>query len=117
MTERYPETEPYASGLLAVGDGHEIHWETVSDPTGVPAVYLHGGPGSGCGPGHRRTDIERLREHLGVGGPSDAETTPAATGGPSVSSDRVWRRRPSRRRWRCFCTGWTAYPKLERAGQ
>jgi proline iminopeptidase len=55
MTERYPETEPYASGLLAVGDGHEIHWETVGDPTGVPAVYLHGGPGSGCGPGHRRT--------------------------------------------------------------
>jgi proline iminopeptidase len=54
VAERYPEIEPYESGMLDVGDGHEVCWETVGNPAGVPAVWLHGGPGSGCGPGHRR---------------------------------------------------------------
>src|SRR5829696_47707 len=54
MTESYPETEPYESGLLPVGDGHELYWETVGNPAGRPALWLHGGPGSGCTPGHRR---------------------------------------------------------------
>jgi proline iminopeptidase len=40
--------------MLDAGDGHEVYWETVGHPAGTPAVYLHGGPGSGCGPGHRR---------------------------------------------------------------
>ncbi|MEW6643374.1 MAG: prolyl aminopeptidase [Pseudomonadota bacterium] len=40
--------------MLPVGDGHEIYVETVGTPSGIPAVYLHGGPGSGCQPDHRR---------------------------------------------------------------
>jgi proline iminopeptidase len=36
--------------VLAVGDGHEIHWEVHGNPAGKPAVALHGGPGSGCPP-------------------------------------------------------------------
>ncbi len=55
MAERYPEIEPYESGMLAVGDGHEIYWETVGDPAGTPAVWLHGGPGTGSGVGTRRS--------------------------------------------------------------
>lgn len=39
---------------LAVGNGHEIYVETVGRADGIPAVYLHGGPGSGCQPDHRR---------------------------------------------------------------
>ena len=54
MAERYPEIEPYEHGMLAVGDGHELYWETVGDPAGTPAVWLHGGPGTGCFPGQRR---------------------------------------------------------------
>ena len=54
MDGRYPPIEPYATGRLAVGDGHEIAWETSGSPTGRPAVVLHGGPGSGAGPGWRR---------------------------------------------------------------
>jgi len=46
----YPETEPFAEGMLDVGDGHRIHWECCGDPAGKPAVVLHGGPGSGCPP-------------------------------------------------------------------
>jgi len=40
--------EPIDSGRLPVGDGHEIYWEIVGNPDGLPAVVLHGGPGSGC---------------------------------------------------------------------
>lgn len=65
MTERHPETEPYESGMLAVGDGHELYWETVGNPAGRPAVWLHGGPGSGCTPGSRRMfDPARYRAVL-----------------------------------------------------
>lgn len=45
---------PLTSEHLAVGDGHEIYVETVGRLGGIPAVYLHGGPGSGCQPDHRR---------------------------------------------------------------
>jgi proline iminopeptidase len=95
------------SGLLPTGDGHEVYWEESGNPAGIPALYLHGGPGGtlragsyrtkfdpgrfrvialdqrGCGrsrphvtaPGydlgqnttaHLMSDLERLREHLGV---------------------------------------------------
>ncbi len=50
----FPEIEPYEHGLLDVGDGHRLYWETCGNPAGKPAVVLHGGPGSGCTPGSRR---------------------------------------------------------------
>ncbi len=50
MVSPYPDIEPYAHGLLDVGDGNSIYWETCGNPAGKPAVVLHGGPGSGCGP-------------------------------------------------------------------
>jgi proline iminopeptidase len=57
-------TDPFApltSDMLAVGDGHEIYVESVGRADGIPAVYLHGGPGSGCQPDHRRLfDPERF---------------------------------------------------------
>ncbi len=51
---RFPAVEPYESGMLDVGDGHRVYWECCGNPTGKPALYLHGGPGSGCSPGQRR---------------------------------------------------------------
>ncbi|MEU4678707.1 prolyl aminopeptidase [Micromonospora sp. NPDC023737] len=50
----YPPVEPYAHGLLDVGDGQHVYWETCGNPDGKPAVVLHGGPGSGATPGWRR---------------------------------------------------------------
>jgi proline iminopeptidase len=53
---------PYDRGLLAVGDGNSIYWECSGNPKGTPAVYLHGGPGSGCTPAARRFfDPEKYR--------------------------------------------------------
>ncbi|MDT0445787.1 prolyl aminopeptidase [Streptomyces johnsoniae] len=54
MSALYPEIEPYAHGMLDVGEGHRMYWETCGNPDGVPAVVVHGGPGSGCTPGARR---------------------------------------------------------------
>ena len=54
MRTLYPAIHPYASGLLNVGDGHNIYWERVGTPGAKPAVFLHGGPGGGIAPDHRR---------------------------------------------------------------
>ena len=63
-----PRSDPFApltSQLLPVGDGHEVYVETVGRTDGIPAVYLHGGPGSGCQPDHRRLfDPERFHAVL-----------------------------------------------------
>jgi proline iminopeptidase len=53
--DRFPAIEPYDDGLLDVGDGQRVYWETCGNPAGKPAVMLHGGPGSGCSPGMRRS--------------------------------------------------------------
>ncbi len=50
----YPPIEPYRKGMLDTGDGHQIYWELCGNPQGKPAVFLHGGPGSGCTPAHRQ---------------------------------------------------------------
>ena len=50
----FPDIGPYETGTLAVGDGHDLYWEQVGNPTGAAALFLHGGPGAGAGPVHRR---------------------------------------------------------------
>ncbi|WP_449370968.1 prolyl aminopeptidase [Thiomonas sp.] len=50
----YPPLEPFKTGLLDTGEGHQIYWELCGNPQGQPAVFLHGGPGAGCAPEHRR---------------------------------------------------------------
>jgi proline iminopeptidase len=57
MSERrtlYPPIEPYKTGMLDVGDGHSLYWERCGKKGGKPAVFLHGGPGSGFSPAHRQ---------------------------------------------------------------
>jgi proline iminopeptidase len=50
----YPAIEPYQTGMLPVDNGHTLYWERVGTPGAKPAVMLHGGPGGGCSPDHRR---------------------------------------------------------------
>ena len=50
----YPEIEPYETGMLDVGEGHSLYYERVGTPGAKPAVFLHGGPGGGMSPDHRR---------------------------------------------------------------
>ena len=56
---------PLTSQQLPVSDGHDLYVESVGCEGGIPAVYLHGGPGSGCQPDHRRLfDPERFHAVL-----------------------------------------------------
>lgn len=54
LLTRFPAIEPYDHGVLSVGGGQHVYWETCGNPDGKPAVVLHGGPGAGCTPGMRR---------------------------------------------------------------
>ncbi len=53
LTPLFPAIEPYSSGYLNVGDGHELYWEQSGNPEGKPIVFLHGGPGGGTSPLNR----------------------------------------------------------------
>jgi len=58
----FPPIEPYSSGRLDVGDGHDIYFEECGNPAGLPVVILHGGPGGGCSALMRRYhDPQRYR--------------------------------------------------------
>jgi len=50
----YPQIAPFDQRMLDVGDGHTIYLEQSGNPTGMPVVVLHGGPGGGCSPAMRR---------------------------------------------------------------
>lgn len=50
----FPKVNPYNSGFLNVGDGHEIYFEECGNPKGFPIVFFHGGPGVGCTETDRR---------------------------------------------------------------
>nr|WP_199044997.1 prolyl aminopeptidase [Dyella sp. ASV24] len=54
MRELYPEIEPYRTQRLRVDEIHELHIEECGNPDGLPVLFLHGGPGSGVSPYHRR---------------------------------------------------------------
>ncbi len=53
-TELYPPLEPFNAGRLALDRIHTMYWEESGNPHGVPVVFLHGGPGAGSAPNHRR---------------------------------------------------------------
>jgi len=60
-SDLYPPIEPLQSGYLKVSETHEIYWETVGNPDGLPVIVLHGGPGGSAGPDMRRFfDPERF---------------------------------------------------------
>ena len=52
--ELYPEIEPNDSGMLELDGLHQMYWEECGNPKGAPVVFLHGGPGAGSAPAHRR---------------------------------------------------------------
>ena len=52
--ELYPEIDPYNAGMLELDGRHRMYFEESGNPQGVPVVFLHGGPGAGAAPAHRR---------------------------------------------------------------
>lgn len=54
MRTLYPAIEPYHSSFLKVDEVHTLYIEQSGNPRGIPVLFLHGGPGGGCTPIHRR---------------------------------------------------------------
>jgi len=50
----FPPLEPYRTGRLRLDSRHTMYWEESGNPNGAPALFLHGGPGAGATPVHRR---------------------------------------------------------------
>ena len=84
--ELFPPLAPVATARINVGDEHSLYVEDCGNPDGIPVVYLHGGPGAGISPLHRRffdPDLFRiiLFDQRGAGksrpfGETRANTTP-----------------------------------------
>ena len=53
-SDLYPPIEPSQTGRLPLSGGHSMYWEVMGNPKGPAVVFLHGGPGAGAAPDHRR---------------------------------------------------------------
>lgn len=112
----YPPIEPYDSGELLVGDGQRIYWEQSGNPYGKPVVFLHGGPGGGTSPWHRRFfDPERYRivllDQRGCGRSTPHASDPTAdlrfnTTWHLVADLELLRRNLGIDRWQVFGGSW-----------
>ncbi|HEU0205731.1 MAG TPA: prolyl aminopeptidase [Pseudolysinimonas sp.] len=91
MRTLYPPLEPHDTGILEVGDGNRLYWEVCGNPAGKPVVFLHGGPGGGCTPDHRRLfDPERYRIVL-VDQRNCGRSTPSASDhATDLSANTTW---------------------------
>ena len=54
MRNLFPKIEPFEIESIDVGDGHHIYVERCGNKKGIAVLFLHGGPGGGCKPDHRR---------------------------------------------------------------
>ena len=114
MNERrtlYPEIEPYESGMLDVGDGHSLYWERSGTRGAKPVVFLHGGPGGGSSPAHRRQFDPALYDILVFDQRGCGRSTPFA----SLEDNTTWdlvadierlRELCGHERWQVFGGSW-----------
>jgi len=112
----YPPIEPFDSGMLLVGDGQRIAWEVSGNPEGKPVVFLHGGPGGGTAPWHRRFfDPEKYRivlfDQRGCGRSTPHASAPDAdlrfnTTAHLIADIELLRRNLGIEKWQVFGGSW-----------
>jgi proline iminopeptidase len=107
----YPPIEPFEHGMLDVGEGHRVYWERCGNPVGKPAVFLHGGPGSGCSPDQRRVfDPEKycitLFDQRGCGRSTPHASLEANTTWDLVADIERLREKFSVDKWLVFGGSW-----------
>jgi proline iminopeptidase len=54
LHELYPELEPFSTNTLEFESGYSVYFEQSGNESGIPVIFFHGGPGSGCNENHRR---------------------------------------------------------------
>jgi proline iminopeptidase len=97
--------------MLPVGDGHQLYWERCGTPGGKPAVFLHGGPGGGFYPDHRRQfDPERydvlLFDQRGCGRSTPYASLEANTTWHLVADIERLREMAGHEKWLVFGGSW-----------
>jgi proline iminopeptidase len=110
---QYPEIEPYEKGMLAVDGTHTLYWEQCGNPRGKPVVFVHGGPGGGTEPGHRRFwDPEAYRivlfDQRGCGKSTPHASLVDNTTWHLVEDMETLRRHLGVERWQVFGGSWGA---------
>ena len=122
ITHLYPPIEPTASGFLAVDAGHALYWEVCGNPRGIPALFLHGGPGGGCNATNRRFfDPSRYRiilfDQRGCGRSTPAGSLESNTTAHLVDDIERLRKFLNIERWLLFGGSWGATLALVYAQQ
>lgn len=107
----FPEIPFRRSGFLDVGDGHRLYWEESGNPSGLPVVFLHGGPGSGTSPAQRRFFDPRaysivLFDQRGAGRSTPHASVHANTTGHLVDDMERLREHLQVNRWLVFGGSW-----------
>jgi proline iminopeptidase len=105
--------EPYATGMLDVGDGHGVYYEQCGQPDGLPIVALHGGPGSSFSARHRQLfDLQRYRvvlfDQRGCGRSLPRGSVQANTSAHLVADIEQLRRHVGIERWLVVGGSWGA---------
>ncbi len=111
QTWLYPPVEPYDTGRLRVSGPHELHYEQCGNPSGKPVVFLHGGPGAGTSPQHRRFfNPERYRivlfDQRGCGRSTPMACIEANTTWDLVDDIETLRRHLGIPAWQVFGGSW-----------
>jgi proline iminopeptidase len=107
----FPDIEPYAQGFFAVEAPHELYWEESGNPQGIPVLFLHGGPGAGAMPAHRRFfDPHRYRivifDQRGAGRSRPSGELSGNTTGNLVKDIETLRRLRGIEKWLLFGGSW-----------
>ena len=108
-----PLEQREGSGLLEVGDGHKMYYEQCGAASGLPVVFLHGGPGGGCSPQHRELfDLTRysvtLYDQRGCGRSLPRGAVQANTSDALIADIERLRQHLGIERWLVFGGSWGA---------
>jgi proline iminopeptidase len=107
----FPPIEPHATGMLRLDGLHSMYWEQSGNPNGIPAVFLHGGPGAGATSTHRRFfDPAAYRiviyDQRGAGRSTPLGSVIDNTLGHLVGDMELLRRHLGIERWHLFGGSW-----------
>ncbi|WP_119167129.1 prolyl aminopeptidase [Algihabitans albus] len=107
----FPPIQAYETGLLAVDNLHTIYWEQSGHPEGRPVLFVHGGPGAGASPDHRRFfDPAAYRivifDQRGAGRSTPLGETRANTTQHLIADMEMLRVRLGIERWHLFGGSW-----------
>ncbi|MDV8001916.1 prolyl aminopeptidase [Rhodococcus sp. IEGM 1408] len=86
----YPEIEPHQTGMLDVGDGQLLYWECSGNPDGAPVLFVHGGPGGGTTPAHRRMFDPAAYRIILVDQRGCGRSTPHVADGADLAVNTTW---------------------------